>query len=119
MQTWPTAWAGGDLAISAWVATEFSAPLSIKFRTGTIDSQHRSVAPSAFTRLTATSLVMLPIDERTSRTAARFADQTHPGFRAGDALHRAIAANAGLTVATLDTRPAEAGAAVGVPVERL
>ena len=53
------------------------------------------------------------------RAAAQFADQAPLGLRAGDALHLAIAFEAGLSIATLDRKLAEAGNALGVPTELL
>ena len=40
-----------DLAISDWVAAEFSAALSIKLRTAAIEASHRAQAMTTFTRL--------------------------------------------------------------------
>ena len=48
------------------------------------------------------------------RVAARIADQHKLGLRAGDALHLAIAADHGATIATLDKRLADAALALGV-----
>jgi predicted nucleic acid-binding protein len=114
MQDWLGAQAAGELVISPWVATEFSAALSIKVRRQEFGPEHRAAALSAFTRLSAESFVFLPISEREFQTAARFADQAPLGLRAGDALHLAMAADHGIMLATLDRRLAEAGAALGV-----
>ena len=119
MQEWLAAQIADDLAISAWVATEFSAALSIKVRTGAIDRARRSVALAAFARLSSASFRMLPVTEATFRSAARFADQARLGLRAGDALHLAIVMDEGLVLATLDKRLADAGAALGVPTDLL
>ena len=119
MQEWLAAQRAGDLAISAWVATEFSAALSIKVRTGAIDGALRPVALAAFARLSAASFRTLPVTEATFRSAARLADRTPLGLRAGDALHLAIVMDERLVLATLDKRLAEAGAARGVPTDLL
>src|SRR4051812_12569624 len=92
VQAWLGAQAAGDLAVSAWVATEFSAALSIKVRRKDLMPEHRAAALTAFTRLSAESLISLAISEHQFQTAARFADQSHLGLRAGDALHLAVAA---------------------------
>ena len=62
---------------------------------------------------------MLPVSEHHFQIAARFADQASLGLRAGDAVHLAVASEAGFSVVTLDRKLAEAGAALGVPTERL
>jgi uncharacterized protein len=119
MQIWLGEQAAGDLTISEWVATEFSAALSIKIRTGQIEPQHRAEALAAFRRLLADSFATLPISSAQFRTAARFADQHALGLRAGDALHLAIAADHGATIATLDRGLAEAASALGVSAQLL
>ena len=113
MQAWIAAQAADELVISTWVVTEFSAALSIKVRTGYLNPIHRAAAATAFSRLAMESFRTLPVPERAFRTAARFADRSDLGLRAGDALHLAITADEGLVLATLDRRLAGAGAAVG------
>ena len=49
--------------------------------------------------------------------AANFARRSQPVLRAGDALHVAIAAEAGATICTTDKRLASAATEVGVTVE--
>lgn len=53
------------------------------------------------------------------RAAAQFADQAPLGLPVGDALHIAIAFEAGLSNATVNRKLAEAGNALGVPTELL
>jgi predicted nucleic acid-binding protein len=103
-----------SLAISAWVATEFSAALSIKLRANQIGAQYRAQALAAFAELCRESLTLLPIDANHFVIAARIADQHALGLRAGDALHLAIAFDHGAVVITLDQRLAEAGPEAGV-----
>ena len=100
-----------DLAISDLVATEFSAALSIKLRTGQIDTTDRMEALALPTRLAAHSFTVLPVTKYQFRTGARFADQY---ARAGDSLHLAVCADHGATLCTLDRRLADAGPALGV-----
>ena len=114
VQDWLTSRSTNSLAISDWVATEFSVALSIKLRTGDLDTKHRDRAWSTFTALAAESLTSLEIGRVHYRTAARFAAHHDTGLRAGDALHLAIAADHGATLYTLDRRLATAGAIVGV-----
>lgn len=114
MQIWLGEQASGDLAISEWVTTEFSAALSIKIRTGRIEPRHRAESLAALTRLTAESFGILPISGAEFRTATRFADQYALGLRAGDALHLAVAADHGATIVTLDRRLCAAASTLGV-----
>ena len=114
MQYWLGQQPVDDLAVSDWVATEFSSALSIKLRTGQIGAAHRADALAAFARLAADSFTVVPISRLQFRTAARFADQHTLGLRAGDALHLAVCADLGATLCTLDRRLSEAGSALGV-----
>jgi predicted nucleic acid-binding protein len=119
VQVWLSEQNPGDLSISDWVVTEFSSALSIKVRTGDLSVEHRATVLAVFTRLTAESFTVIPVSSTHFRTAARFTDQVALGLRAGDALHLAVAAEAGATLCTLDRRLAEAGLASGVSVARL
>ena len=114
MQTWLAAQKAGNLAVSEWVATEFSAALSVKLRTRQIAKSGRSNALAMFAQLSSGSFVSLAISAIEFRAAAHFADQYSPGLRAGDALHLAICANHGATLCTLDRRLSEAGGALGI-----
>lgn len=113
-QRWLSEQPAGDLAISDWVATEFSAALSMKLRIGELEPSHRGEVLAFFTRMADASCRMLPVSRRDFQTAARFADQHLTGLRAGDALHLAIAANHGASLHTLDKQLAKAGQALGV-----
>jgi predicted nucleic acid-binding protein len=103
-----------ELAISDWVATEFSSALSIKLRTGQIGAADRADALALFTRLATDSLTIVAVSRLQFRTAARFADQDELGLRAGDALHLATCVDHGATLCTLDRRLSDAGSALGV-----
>lgn len=113
-QRWLGEQPAGELAISDWVITEFSAALSMKLRTGELEPPHRSEVLAFFTRLVEASFQVLPVSRPDFQAAARFADQYLTGLRAGDALHLAIAAKRGASLHTLDKRLAEAGQALGV-----
>jgi hypothetical protein len=114
MQHWLGRQPEDNLAISDWVATEFSSALSIKLRTGQIRVADRAAALATFTRLTIDSFIAIPVSRLDFRTAARLADQHAIGLRAGDAVHLAICANHGATLCTLDRRLGDAGSALGI-----
>jgi predicted nucleic acid-binding protein len=114
MQHWLGRQPEDNLAISDWVATEFSSALSIKLRTGQIRIADRAEALATFTRQATDSFIAIPVSRLDFRTAARLADQHAIGLRAGDALHLAICANHGATLCTLDRRLGDAGSALGI-----
>ena len=114
MQAWLAAQEPGALSVSAWVATEFSAALSMKLRTRDIDAAHRANALAAFAAMCEQSFDVFGVSAVNFRTAALFSDQSQLGLRAGDALHLAICAEHGAQLCTLDRRMSEAASAVGV-----
>jgi uncharacterized protein len=114
VQSWLGEQAPEELAISEWVVTEFSSALSLKLRSGQIEAAHRADALVSFARLCAASIAVLSVTVPQFRTAARFADDNSLGLRAGDALHLAVCADHGATLATLDRRLSQAGGALGV-----
>jgi predicted nucleic acid-binding protein len=114
MQGWLGEQTPNDLVISDWVATEFSAVLSIKLRTGAIEAAHRAETLTMFARLCNDNFTVLPVSRLQFRTAVRFADQYTLGLRAGDALHLAVCADYGATICTLDRRLGGAASALGV-----
>lgn len=113
-QRWLGGQPAGELAISDWVVTEFSAALSMKLRTGDLEQPQRNEVLAFFTRLKEASFHVLPVSRLDFQTAARFADQYSTGLRAGDALHLAIATHHGASLYTLDRRLVEIGQALGV-----
>lgn len=114
VQQWLGAQNPEQLLVSDWVMTEFSSALSIKVRTGQLGVEHRALALTMFRRLMAESFTALPVTGLHFRTAAHFSDQYVHGLRAGDALHLAIAMEAGASLCTLDRRLADGGTALGV-----
>jgi uncharacterized protein len=114
-QAWIAAQPSGDVLISDWVIAEFSSALSIKLRTGQIDTELRTSASAAFSRFCSNKFVVLPVTSGHFRTAAIFADRHALGLRAGDALHLAIASEQGATLCSFDRRLIEAGPALAIP----
>ena len=113
-QTWLTEQEASELVISDWTVAEFHSALAMKVRTRTLGTEHRAAALSAFTRLSAESLEVLPVAREDFRAAARYVDQAELNLRAGDALHLAVCANRGATLCTLDLRLSKAAPRTGV-----
>jgi len=111
-----TAPPGEELALSRWVETEVAAALSAKMRSGRIDDRLLEEARARFADLAASSL-RLPIEARHFDLATRFASVPRAQLRGGDALHLAIAFEAGATLCTFDRRQADAAALLEVPCD--
>ncbi len=107
----------GERLISDWCHTEVASALSLKVRTGHLSLELRAAAASAWNALHATNFPTLAVLPEHFEAAARFAAQHELGLRSGDALHIAIAQEGGHTLATLDTRMADAALKLGIPVE--
>jgi len=109
----------GQLALSAWAITEVSSALSIKVRTGHLDADLRNRAFALFTRMIGQSLEVLPVSVTAFFSAAGYVAQPARGLRGGDALHLAVAAEAGATLVSLDRRLVTAGRSLGVATRLL
>ncbi len=77
MQHWLGQQPVDDLAVSDWVATEFSSALSIKLRTGQIGAAHRADALATFARLAVDSFTVAPVSRCSS--ARRRGSRTNMG----------------------------------------
>lgn len=113
-QDWLGRQQAGELAISDWVMTEFSAALSMKLRGGYLQIPDRAEALAVFSEMVDASFHVLPVTIPDFRVAARFADQHSTGLRAGDALHLAVAANHGARIRALDKGLVAAAQALGI-----
>jgi hypothetical protein len=101
------------------VTTEVSSALSIKLRRGDIDLTERAGALAAFNRMCGDTLTVLPVLPSHFQIAAHFSDRHDLGLRGSDALHLAICADHGASLATLDLRFREAALEFGVAVETI
>jgi hypothetical protein len=114
--SWLDAKSGCDFALSGWVEAEVAAALSAKAGLGNLDASVLRNARASVADLAA-SMRSLPIGRSQFEAATRFCEIEAARLRGGDALHVAIAAQAGATLCTLDIRLAEACRAIGTPVE--
>jgi uncharacterized protein len=104
------------LALSNWTAAEISSALSLKVRTGQLPIDQRNEVLTLWRAELSSSFARLQVTAADFEDAAAMAEQHELSLRAGDALHIAIARNAGCTLVTLDKRMAEAALKLGVPV---
>ena len=93
------------LVSADWCAVEFASAIAIKQRVGQLRPVHAKRAHAAFKELCAGGLRLLPISREAFQRAADLSRPQHAGLRAGDALHLAVAMEAGAaTLAGLDRR---------------
>jgi predicted nucleic acid-binding protein len=107
----------GALHVSEWCDTEVSSALALKLRTGALSVEKRAEALAVWRGWRDRVLTLSPIAAGHFTAAAAFLDQHKLGLRAGDALHLAVAASAGLRIVTLDRTMASAALELGIPVE--
>jgi len=114
VRAWLAQQPGDQLTISDWVVTEFSSALSIKVRTGAVDSAQHAALLGQFTQWAVNTFGRLPVEAISFHTAARFCDQSQLNLRSGDALHLAICAENGATICTLDQVLGRAAPVLGI-----
>jgi hypothetical protein len=118
VERWFGAQPAGAIALSGWTLTEFSSALGIRVRTGSVSPTTARSVVADFRSLARRSLTLVPIDPSDFERASDLMLNFQLGLRAGDALHVAIAQNAGAaSLVTLDKRLAGAAAQLGLAVE--
>lgn len=105
------------LALSGWTTAEFASALGLRFRSGALTQAEAMAAWAEYRRAILASFAILPVASSDCDLAARLVLRFDLGLRAGDALHLAVAQNAGVSsIVTLDKRLAAATAQVGLVV---
>jgi uncharacterized protein len=97
----------GTLAVSHWVVNEVASALTLA---------DRADALAAWQEARESSFTTLPVEATSFGHAAEIAGRHELAVRAGDALHLAVAREAGAALVTLDERMARAAPELGVPV---
>ena len=108
-----------ELVISPWVNVEFHGAIAMKVRIKTLSEVYRLRARTEWRVLLDESLSMEPIEPADFSLAAILAGRPELKLRGGDALHLAIAADRGFSLATLDRDLLAAARAVGVSAEQI
>lgn len=107
----------GSLLISGWVVAEVSSALALKVRSRTLTLDRRAAALAAWNALREASFLTLVAEDEHFEKAAQIADRYDLGLRGGDALHLAVARDAGCRLATFDRRMSKAALELGILVE--
>jgi predicted nucleic acid-binding protein len=99
---------------------EFSSALSIKIRKGEISAKQAQAAWKDFDAFCKSGLRLLPVSRIAFTEAAGMARDAASGLRSGDALHLAMALEAGASgIATADEALARNAKANGLPVSQI
>jgi len=110
IQSWFETQGAEGLAISDWTLTEFSSALGLKVRAKVLKAAQAQTAEDLLARLAKDSLQVLTPNRNDYACASTFLGRYALGLRAGDALHLAIARNAGAAaVYSLDRKFVAAG----------
>ena len=105
------------LLSSDWIVTEFASALSIKERTGVLSAKDARAAWRGFEAFCESGLRLIAVSRQAFREAARLARQQSHGLRAGDALHLAVALEAGTkAIATFDATLAAYARRLKLPI---
>jgi uncharacterized protein len=108
------------LVSSDWIVTEFCSALAIKARKGEISGKQTQLAWKAFEVFCKSGLRVLPVSRKAFAAAAAMARHAESGLRSGDALHLAMAFEAGASgIATIDETLARNAKTNGLAVSRM
>lgn len=100
--------------LSAWTTTEFASALGIKVRTRALTPDQVRAAWAELGHHTRRSFAVLDVSRADFELAGDLLLRIDLGLRAGDALHLAVARNAGAdAIVTLDRRVADAAGRLG------
>lgn len=111
--------AAGQLLTSAWCETEVASALALKVRTKELVPERRLPLFELIRSTLAKSARMIAVEQYHFIAARVLLNRCTTPLRGGDALHLAIAADAGARLCTLDRRMAEAGQGLGLDVQLL
>ncbi len=107
------------LITSDWILTEFASALSMKVRRAELAQKHAKSAWEQFEAFANSGLRLIPVTRQAFTRAARLARDVRGALRAGDALHLAVAIEAGATsIATADGQLAKGASMHGLAVNR-
>ena len=109
----------GGIVTSAWCETQVASALALKVRTGALAPDARRPLFELIRATLADTASKVAVEYRHFEAATALLNRSNKALRGGDALHLAIAADAGAILCTLDRRMAEAGQALGLSVDLL
>lgn len=114
VEEWSFEQQGEDLVISDWVVTETASVLSLKKRTGEIDTEGRQQADRVLAGLLDHSVTLLAVPRAAFQVATRMCQRADLSLRAPDALHLAVTTQQGAVLCTRDAGQARAAGLLGV-----
>jgi uncharacterized protein len=118
VRRWFAASEPSQVALSPWTLTECVSALGTRVRSRTVTPAAAGRAIAAFRALAERSVTLLPIGARDFARANDLMLDYPLGLRAGDALHVAVALNAGAgCLVTLDVTMARAAESLGLRCE--